>query len=449
MAEKYYFNKSRGIMKIGIVGGGFMGLTLAHEIAKTNVTVKVFESAAQMGGLSTHEDYGPFIWDRFYHVILPTDNFLIGLIEDLGLGDKLCWRRSYTGYYVQKKFYSISSSKEFLLFPALSLWDKGMLAFTIFYGSKIKDWKKLEKITVKDWLIKMGGRPTYEKFWSPLLLAKLGENHEKVSAVFIWTYIKRLFQARSSAAQKEHMGYIQGGYKTFFDTLQKKLSEKGSEIALNSVVQSVKPNPQGGITVTCDNKEEHFDKVIFTSPLNVLTKVADSSLFESSKPKTPVEYLGVICLVLITKSSLTPYYVLNIADKEIPFTGVIGMSSLVDLDQTGDEHLTYFPKYVSANDSYWKKSDEELKSLFLEGVSKLYPDFNTNDIVSAHLHKAFKVQPLQVLNYSEIIPDVQTKHKDFYVLNTSQFVNDTLNNNSVVNHVEKFVNEFKTESNLQ
>ena len=104
---------------------------------------------------------------------------------------------------------------------------------------------------------------------------------------------------------------------------------------------------------------------------------------------------------------------------------------------------------MSANDSYWKKSDEELKSLFLEGVSKLYPDFDTNDIVSAHLHKAFKVQPLQVLNYSEIIPDVQTKHKDFYVLNTSQFVNDTLNNNSVVNHVEKFVNEFKTESNLQ
>ncbi|MGS0525480.1 hypothetical protein ACU8V7_10065 [Zobellia nedashkovskayae] len=102
-----------------------------------------------------------------------------------------------------------------------------MLAFTIFYGSKIKDWKKLEKITVKDWLIKMGGRPTYEKFWSPLLLAKLGENHEKVSAVFIWTYIKRLFQARSSAAQKEHMGYIQGGYKTFFYTLQKKIKREG------------------------------------------------------------------------------------------------------------------------------------------------------------------------------------------------------------------------------
>ncbi|MDO6809978.1 NAD(P)/FAD-dependent oxidoreductase [Zobellia galactanivorans] len=432
-------------MKIGIVGGGFMGLTLAHEIAKNNAIVKVFESDQQMGGLSTHEDYGAFVWDRFYHVILPTDNFLIELIEDLGIGDKLCWRRSYTGYYVQKKFYSISSSKEFLLFPALNLWDKAMLAFTIFYGSKIKDWKKLEKITVKDWLIKMGGRRTYEKFWSPLLLAKLGENHEKVSAVFIWTYIKRLFKARSSAAQKEHMGYVTGGYKTVFDALQKSLGEKGSEVVLNSTVEAIQPNANGGVTITNNGVEEHFDKVIVTTPLNVIERIAAPSLFEATKAKAPVEYLGVICLVLVTETSLSPYYVLNIADKEIPFTGVIGMSSLVDLDQTAGKHLTYFPKYISGNDPFWKKSDEELKSIFIAGVSKLYPDFDTNTIVSAHIHKAYRVQPLQVLNYSETIPKIKTKHNNFYVLNTSQFVNDTLNNNSVVGHVKNFMDSFKKE----
>ncbi|PKA98773.1 protoporphyrinogen oxidase [Flavobacteriaceae bacterium MAR_2009_75] len=432
-------------MKIGIVGGGFMGLTLAHEIAKNDATVKVFESDSQMGGLSTHEDYGSFIWDKFYHVILPTDNHLIGLIEDLGLANELCWRRSYTGYYVQKKFYSISSSKEFLLFPALNLWDKAMLAFTIFYGSKIDDWKKLENITVKDWLIKMGGKRTYEKFWSPLLLAKLGDNHEKASAVFIWTYIKRLFQARSSAAQKEHMGYVKGGYKTVFDALEKSLSNKGSNIALNSTVESIKPSADGGVTIRNNGVEEHFDKVIVTTPLNVIEKIAAQSLFEASKSSTPIEYLGVICLVLVTKDSMSPYYVLNIADKEIPFTGVIGMSSLVDLDQTADKHLTYFPKYISSTDSYWQKSEDELKAIFLEGVSKLYPDFDQSSIVSAHIHKAFKVQPLQVLNYSENIPKIKTKHKDFYVLNTSQFVNDTLNNNSVVNHVKNFAQGFTKE----
>ncbi|NNE77195.1 MAG: NAD(P)-binding protein, partial [Pricia sp.] len=235
-------------MKIGIVGGGFMGLVLAHKISKTHAKVKIFESDPQPGGLSTYQNYGDFNWDKFYHVILPTDNHLIGLIEDLGLGDRLCWRRSLTGYYVNKKFYSISSSKEFLLFPPLSILDKMMLGYTIFHGSRIKNWKKLEKISAKDWLIRVGGKKTYEKFWSPLLLAKLGENHEKVSAVFIWTYITRLFQARSSAAQKEHMGYVAGGYKTVFNRMEKLLLENGSSLALNSSVKKISSNPLGGIT---------------------------------------------------------------------------------------------------------------------------------------------------------------------------------------------------------
>ena len=107
-------------MKIGIVGGGFMGLVLAHKISKTKAKVKVFESDIQPGGLATYHNFGSFIWDRFYHVILPSDSHLIDLLEDLGLGGKLRWRRSMTGYYVENKFYSISSSKEFLLFPPLS-----------------------------------------------------------------------------------------------------------------------------------------------------------------------------------------------------------------------------------------------------------------------------------------------------------------------------------------
>ncbi len=438
-------------MKIGIIGGGFMGLVLAHKIAKTNATVKVFESGSQTGGLATYHNYGSFIWDKFYHVILPTDRQLIALIEELGLGKSLHWRRSLTGYYVRNKFYSISSSKEFLLFPPLGIIDKIRLAYTIFYGSRINDWKKLEKISVKDWLIKVGGKRTYEKFWAPLLLAKLGENHERVSAVFIWTYIKRLFQARSAAAQKEHMGYVSGGYKTVFDRMEEILSEKGCEILLNSTVKNITSNASGGITIGYDTREEHFDKVIFTAPLNVLEKVTAKDLFEASKNKQTVEYLGVICLNLITTKPLTPYYVLNLADKDIPFTGVIGMSSLVDLEETNGNYITYFPKYVSANDVYWSKSDEVLKSIFLSGVKDLYPEFNEGDLTSASIHKAVKVQPLQVLNYSDIVPKIRTTHPDFYVLNTSQFVNGTLNNNSVVNHVANFMSTFEKElqSNLK
>lgn len=432
-------------MKIGIVGGGFMGLVLAHKISKSGADVKVFEQDSQLGGLATYFDYGSFIWDKYYHVILPTDNYLIDLINDIGLEDQLQWRRSMTGYYVNKKFYSFSSSMDFLLFPPLNIIDKIKLAFTIFYGSRINDREALEEISVKDWLVKIGGKRTYEKFWAPLLLAKLGESHEKVSAVFIWTYIKRLFQARSSAAQKEHMGYVNGGYKTVFDRLESLLGKAGSEIRLESTIQEVAANSEGGIDLTCNNMKENFDKVIFTAPLNVLEKVTSPDIFEMSNNEQRVEYLGVICLALITKKPMTPYYVLNIADKEVPFTGVIGMSSLVDIEQTDGNFITYFPKYVTSDHKYWSNEDDELKSIFLDGVKYLYPTFDFANIVSSEIHKAFKVQPLQVLNYSKIIPKIKTNHPDFYILNTSQFVNDTLNNNSVAQHVGSFMDDFKKE----
>lgn len=432
-------------MKIAVIGGGFMGLALAYKLSQGSTKVNVFEKDTLPGGLSTYHDYGQFTWDKYYHVVLPTDNHLISLLEEIGLGDKIVWRRSMTGYYVQQKFYSISSLKEFLLFPPLGILDKLKLGFTIFYGSRINNWQALEKITAKDWLIRIGGKKTYDKFWSPLLLAKLGEKHEAVSAVFIWSYIKRLFQARSSTAQKEHMGYVSGGYKTVFDRFEKLLKENGAALHLNSTVKRISPRPTGGINLFYDNQEEHFDKVIFTAPLSVLKKTVAEELTAITNNQLAVQYLGVICMVLITDMPLTPYYVLNIADKEIPFTGVIGMSTLVDLEETNGQYLTYFPKYATADDSFWQETDEALETLFLKGLQKLYPDFDMQAIKAVHINKAKIVQPLQELNYSQRIPKIKSKHTDFYVLNTSQFVNETLNNNTVSQHVDQFITNFKTD----
>ena len=178
-------------MKICIVGGGPMGLALAHRLCAKGHVVTIFEREKQLGGLATHHDYGPFFWDRFYHVILPSDTHLISFLKEIGLGDQIRWARTLTGFYVDQHFYSISNSWEFLRFPLVSLWGKFRLALTILRCSRIRSWQQLEKISVEDWLIKTCGRTTYEKMWKPLLLAKLGESYRRVSAVFIWTYITR------------------------------------------------------------------------------------------------------------------------------------------------------------------------------------------------------------------------------------------------------------------
>ena len=82
-----------------------------------------------------------------------------------------------------------------------------------------------------------------------------------------------------------------------------------------------------------------------------------------------VEYLGVICMVLITRKPLVPYYVVNIADQHIPFTGIIGMSNLVSLQETAGLHITYLPKYLLSDDPLLKETDDEFAKAIFQGTS--------------------------------------------------------------------------------
>jgi len=429
-------------VRIAIIGGGFTGMALAYRLAHRGHAVTVFERDTQVGGLATYHDYGPFVWDRFYHCILPSDTHLIRFLSDVGLGDHLRWARTLTGFYVDEQFYSVSSSLEFLRFPLVGLWGKIRLAATLLYCARIRDWRRLERISVEDWLIRTCGRTTYEKLWKPLLLAKLGESYRRVSAVFIWAYITRLFSARDASARREQLGHVSGGYRAVFTRLETLIRSAGGAIRLGVAVKRIEPRPEGGLWVVHDQHRDAFDKVIFTSPVNVLQSVAAPELVRVAGGRGGVEYLGVVCGVLVTRKPLVPYYIVNIADGRIPFTGVIGMSSLVSPRELAGYHLTYLPKYVLSDDSLLRDSDDHLRRVFSDGLRVMFPGLDADDIQSLHINRAFKVQPLQVLDYSTLVPHVSTLHADFFVLNTAQFVNSTLNNNEVARAVDEFLRDY-------
>jgi len=59
---------------VAVVGGGILGLTAAYRLAQAGVRVAVFERAPDLGGLVGSFDFGGRQVDRFYHVVLPTDD---------------------------------------------------------------------------------------------------------------------------------------------------------------------------------------------------------------------------------------------------------------------------------------------------------------------------------------------------------------------------------------
>jgi protoporphyrinogen oxidase len=197
---------------VAIVGSGFLGMTLALRLAGQGHRVTIFEASDRIGGLAASWEIGDITWDKHYHVTLASDSHTRGLLEEIGLGDDLRWVETKTGFFTDGKLYSMSDTAEFLRFPPLGLIGKLRLGATIFYASRLRDWKALEKVSVEKWLTKLSGRKTFEKIWLPLLKAKLGDAYKETSAAFIWATIQRMYAARNSGMKKEQFGYVRGGY---------------------------------------------------------------------------------------------------------------------------------------------------------------------------------------------------------------------------------------------
>ena len=154
-----------------------LGLTLAHRFAQHGDAVTVFEAAPQLGGLASAWRLDDVVWDRHYHVTLLSDTRLRALLAELGLEEGMEWVETRTGCYTDGTLHSISNSLEFLRFPPLRLVDKLRLGATIAYGAKVRDWRRLEQVPVQRWLSRWSGRRTFERFWLPLLQAKLGDSY--------------------------------------------------------------------------------------------------------------------------------------------------------------------------------------------------------------------------------------------------------------------------------
>ncbi len=465
-------------------------MTLAMRFADAGANVTLFESAPEIGGLASVWEIGDLIWDRHYHVVLASDRNTRAIIEEIGLGDDLRWVETKTGFYTDGELLSMSNTMEFLTFKPLDIISKLRLGATIFYASKVKNWRRLEKLSVEKWLTRWSGKKTFEKIWKPLLKAKLGEAYKDTAASFIWATIQRMYSARNSGMKKEMFGYVRGGYARVLERFAEVLVEKGVEIRLNAKVRTIEKLESGKLRVEMRDARRHsdtkpkvvkqrtkyaqfqaaaavapgfsgaflsepdvkigrvvsfprnearemFDRVIVTAPSNVAAKMLPQLTKQEKQDLDAIRYQGIVCASLLTKCSLSDYYVTNITD-ETPFTGVIEMSAIVDKREFNGNALIYLPRYIAPDDPLFDKTDEEIEQYFLDEIEKMYPHFRRKDVQAFKISRVRQVFPVPVLNYHEGLSDMKTSIDGVHVVNSSHIVNGTLNINETVGLAEKF-----------
>ena len=411
-------------MRVGIVGAGIGGLTAAYRLAQMGHQVAVFEQEDQLGGQVRTFPVAGEPLEGFYHHIFMKDADIIELIQEVGLSSKLHWLDSRVGFYHGGQIYNFVTAGDLLRFSPISLLDRLRLGLVALYLRRYDNWRALEGITAKDWIVKYAGRRNYEVVWAPLLRGKFGTSHEEIGMVWFWGKIHLRFASRGRGSQQEKLGYMDGSFGALIDALALQVKQSNGQILTQSRVTRV-ISQEGKVTglrvVTNGVEQEH--------PLDAVVPTVDSGSVAQMAPGLPPSYLeklhraryqASVCLVLVLKHQLTPIYWMNISDPSMPFVAVIEHTNLVGKDRYGGKTILYLSNYVAQDDPLYEKDISSLLDLYLPGIQRLNPAFTLDWIEDARLFKDRAGQPIVTTHYSTWIPDHATPIKGFFVANTTQ-----------------------------
>jgi len=411
-------------LRIGIIGGGYAGLTAALELQNRGHAVTVLEKYGRWGGqaatlplLGTHIEY-------FYHHLFGSDTHILGLMDELGIGDQLRWIESKVGVYSDGQIYDFVSPLDLIRFKPLSLVNRVKLGLMYLYLGRVDDWQRLEEITARDWVLRYMGQEVYDKFWGALLRGKFGDLAGQVSMTWLWGKIKIRGSSRQGATATEKLAYPLGSFEIITQALVDHLRAGGAELYLNQEVTGLTTgpdDPQQIKGVVTKSETMPFDAVIVTVPGHDFLEIAPPALdSDYTALLRSVHYQAALVLLLVSKKSLSRIYWLNISDRSMPFVGVIEHTNYVPPSEYQGRHLIYVSNYLERDDPRYEMKSDELFDLYQPYLKQINPAFNADWIEKKIVLRADGGQPVITCNYSQRIPDHRTPIKGLYLANTLQ-----------------------------
>ncbi len=421
--------------RVGIIGGGIMGISLGYFLSQHGVNVEIFEASPVLGGLAgpIYLEDGTAI-DRFYHAILSSDAHLRDLCTELGIADRLRFKETKMGFYYRGAIHPMNNMVDFLRFPPLGWIDRFCLGLTIIYAQFVRDWHSLEGVNVEKWLLRLSGRRTFQNIWKPMLNAKFDGGFENTPATYIWSRLVRVKSTRKGASQKEEAGHLIGGYLTLIQAMANAIQNANGKIHLKQPVNEIVIEDGKAVGIRIGDTLQPFDAVAATLQTPIFQRLIPKANPDYLNYLNKTDYLGIIAPVLILDRPLTGYWTLNITDESLPFTGVIETTTYIDPKYVGGHYLVYLPKYTAPGSELQKKTDDELKEIWLKNLKTMFPNFDRSWVRYFLVHRERYVEPLHGLNDTNLIPEVKTPIKNLYLATTAQIYPALTNGESVSRH---------------
>jgi len=399
-----------------VLGAGVMGLACARDLADKGYQVSVYEADDRVGGMSAHFDFYGLNIERYYHFICKPDNDYFKLLKELDISHKLFWRETKMGYFYQGKLHAWGNPLALLRFPGLGLIAKLRYGLQMFLSTKRSDWKSLDKVNAKDWIVKWIGQEAYEVLWGALFRKKFYEYTDNLSAAWIWTRIKRVGLSRKSLMQEE-MGYLEGGSDTLLKALEADIKQKGVQIYLSSPVSKVHHNNNKITGIEVNGEVTSCDVVISTIPLPFVNSVIPDMDADYQEKYQAVSNIGVVCVIFKLTQSVTENFWLNVNDPDMDIPGIIEFSNLRPLDT----NLVYVPFYLSHEHQKNKQTNDEFVTEAQGYLKKINTSLRDEDFIDSWVSRYRFAQPICPPGFLDSLPSIKTNIEGLFVADTSYY----------------------------
>jgi protoporphyrinogen oxidase len=240
---------------------------------------------------------------------------------------------------------------------------------------------------------------------------------------WLWSKIQTRVASRKGLGG-EKLGYPVTSFDEVFDTLRRKIESKGSRVLTETPVESVlvrdgtatgvKARRTGG-----DATEEQFDAVLMTAPSFSVPALV--GLPPDYRAKLDgIHYLAAVVIILEMSRPLTGIYWMNIADRGVPFLGIIEQTNLVPRELYGGNSVLYLTNYLDRKHPLYLMQPEELLETYLPHLKRFNPAFDRAWVKRMHYNSVSAAQPVIGARYSERIPSHRTPVRRLYLANTTQ-----------------------------
>ena len=382
-----------------------MGLAAAYHAAKAGHAVEVLEAGPEPGGMAAHFDFDGVSIERFYHFICKADQPTFKLLQELGLSDKMRWRRTTMGYFSGGKLHPWGDPIALLRYPNVSLLARLRYGLLAFVSTKRRSWDALETQSAREWITRWSGREVYDKLWKPLFDLKFYEYADDISAAWIWTRLRRIGKSRKSIFE-EQLGYIEGGSQTLVDRLVERIEGLGGRIRLETPAIRVVTD-RGRVTgVEASDGFHAADAVISTMPTPFVSAAVPDLPQDWRAKYDAINNIGVCCLVFKLRKSVTPHFWVNVVEPDIAIPGIIEFSNLRPLP--GGETIVFVPYYMPVTNPKFSWDDDRLLDEAFSYIRRINPAIRPQDVLARKVARLRYAQPVCEPGFAAKLPPVQT-----------------------------------------